>query len=99
MAFQGDEYALTGTAVNITTALGITDAPKRYVSQLLLRVPTAGADVFWGASNVTTTTHRAGTLRAADAYPTIIEGPLNLDEFYLVGTAGAGNSVFITLIR
>lgn len=99
MAFQGDEYLLTGTATTITTALGITDATKRYVSELVLRVVTGGADVFWGGSNVTTTTHRAGTCRAADAYPTVIDGPINLDEIYLIGTAGAANSIFITVIR
>jgi hypothetical protein len=103
MAFRGTEYAVTGTATKLTTALGITDPARTHVRQVILRNhPSAAQDAFFGASVVTTTTNRAGILRATDAYPTVMGGgdchPLSTEDIYLIGTAGASNIIFITIV-
>lgn len=107
MAFRGNEFAVTGTATSLTNALGApftTDVSKRHCKQVIMRLnPAAANPAFWGESDVTTTTNRAGTLASTDLAPTVIgntgEGELlNTDNIFLIGTAGATNIVFITVV-
>lgn len=98
--FQGGEFLVTGTATSLATALGITDPAYKYATQIILRNdPAAANDAFVGGSAVTTTTNRGLILKAADAYPSYIEGSINLGEVFLVGTAAAGNIIHIGIVR
>lgn len=97
--FTGGEFLVTGTATSVATALGLTGLDKVHCTQLLLRNDSGAAnDAFVGPSTVTTAANRAAQLRAADVYPTILSGPLNLETIFLVGTAAAGNIIHIAVV-
>lgn len=100
MAFSGGEYLVTGTATSIATALAITDADKRHVREVTVRLnPAAANDAYVGPSTVTTAANRAAVLRATDTEATYFLGAIDIAEICLVGTANAANIIFISLTR
>ncbi len=99
MAFYGGEYATTGAATNITTALAITQNERKACRQIILRTTTGAGVNYYGAANVTLLANRAGQLLGADLAPVVLGGgdahPINTDFVYLIGD---GSIVHITLV-
>lgn len=106
MAFLGGQYALTASAVNLTTALGLTkgDLPSGgyHVRQIDIKNANGAANfVYVGASNVTNAPANARVeLVPGQAWSEIAPGlsSFNTDEIYVVGTVNAANIIFVTLV-
>jgi len=97
--FKCKEYvfAATNVPVKLTTILGLSNAD--YIGTLVMRAGTGNLqDLFWGGSDVTTTTNRGGFLSAEDAIGIdVVNKFFGTDEVYLVGTIN--DIVHITWIQ
>lgn len=82
----GDKVSVTGTATSLTTLLGLTE--RKYLGEVAIRAATAnGGTVYFGKSNLTTSTHQLGFLVAGDAISVSITNALaSTDEFYLIAS-------------
>lgn len=105
MASKGGQYTITASAVNITTALGLTggDLPSGGYHCAEITVKNADGAVnklYCGGSNVTNVPANAHVELGAGAgftwLPTVSARPTT-DEIYLVGTANAANIAFIEI--
>lgn len=94
--FTGKEYVLTGSAVPLTTALGLS--AKIHFSHGAIRArDNNAADVVIGKSDVTATTNRLAFLNAGEAFEFALEGQwISTDEIYVNGTAG--DTIHIALV-
>lgn len=104
MAYVAGEYAVTASAVNISTALG-SRVKQKHCKQIILQLNDAAANaVQVGQSDVTTGTNRGFTLvSGAGVQPKVLElsstdGHVSTDDVYLIGVVNAANIVFITLV-
>src|SRR5688572_27129882 len=101
MAITGGQYAVTGTAVNITTALSLP--ARMYVRQLDIKnADGATAAAYVGGSNVTAVPANAWVqLAAGQAWSDVATeaNHVHTDAVYLVGTANAANILFIALVN
>ena len=110
MAVTGGQYAVTASAVNIATALGVQDdASKSVAKQVVLQYnEDAANDAFLGSSSVAVTptaVYYKFQLAAANLPPMpLVLGSgggsrdIDLRDLYLIGTANAANLFFITVI-
>lgn len=105
MASIGGQYTITASAVNLTTALGLTkgDLPSGgyHCSEITVKNANGAANtLFAGGSNVTNVPANAHVQLAAGQsftwLPSVSARPTT-DEIYLVGTANAANIAFIEI--
>lgn len=99
MAWFGTQYALTATAVTLSSVLGA----RRVCYQLDIKNATAAANtVYLGPSNVTAAPANARVeLSAGQSYSFVVESrhSIDTDEIYIIGTVNAANIAFISLVQ
>lgn len=105
MAINGGQYAVTATATNLTTALGLTggNLPSggSHCAEITVK-NAAGAlnKAYLGKSTVTNVPANAHVELSADqgfTFMPTVSGRPNTDEIFVVGTVNAANIVFIEL--
>ena len=107
MAFFGGQYAVTASAVNIATALAITNPGQIECAGIIISYnPAATIAGYLGPSTVTNVPANAAfifPLVAANIPSQVFNGMpgpykrFNLTEMFLVGTVNAANIFFISL--
>lgn len=82
----GEEFAVTGTAQQLTSLLGLTS--NKYFQALALRAGEGNTGtVYGGLSDVTTGAHRRFYLRAGESFTIDIHtGYCSTGQWYLVGS-------------
>lgn len=108
MAYDGGQWTITGTATNITSALGLTGGDMksggRHCNQVIIRNKTgATAPLYLGKSAAVTAVPANATAEIAAGQDHTIGNAtgrslLNTDEIFLIGTANAANIAFIELV-
>lgn len=106
MAWFGGQYAVTASAVNVTTALSLVggDLPSggRHARKITIKNAAGAANTaYLGPSTVTNVPVNARVeLAAGQAFtfgPFSSSHSINTDEVYMVGTANAANILFIAI--
>lgn len=102
MAYNGKQYAVTTSAVNLTSILGLTTVTRLLPIQVDIKNATGNTGkVYLGKSNVTNVPANAfAQIDAGVAWsyvPADGQRHFSTDDLYVVGTVGAEN-VFITVI-
>lgn len=98
MASLGGEYTVTGSAVNLTTALSLSNPVYAQNIDILALGTNTGA-VAIGGSAVTTSANRRGQLSPGQAWTSgpVDNHPINTNEIYLIGP-GTSEKVLIHIL-
>lgn len=99
----GGQYALTASAVNVSTILSLTEPADKTLKALTIKNAKGAANnLYIGHSNVTNVPENAHIeLGAGESY-TFYSGEgwlISTEEIYLVGTVNAANIAFINGIQ
>jgi hypothetical protein len=101
VAIYGNQFAVTGTATTLTTALGL--AERHFVRQIDIKNATGAANpAYVGGSTVTNVPANAwAELSAGQAWSDVaVDAPhVNTDAIFVVGTANAANILFIAVVE
>jgi hypothetical protein len=104
MGFKGTEVLVPAAATSLATLLGLPADLSRACRELTLRLAsTATGPLSVGSTSaVSTTANRAAVLLATDTYPTKFKGDnqsaINLGDVWVIGTATAGDVIFVAYI-